>query len=380
MNIKEIGEIRRRCRQDRSNMTAIYGCYVRENKEVIAEFVYPLATMLENEREKYMALFKKTLGGTLGKTLNDISFSTAQVAGREKRHALLMDLRQQALEDDVKRKELFQNIIGAVNLESDFVILMGCDTYDVPFKNKNDEKDPDAGEETFTYILCAICPVKETKPNLHYAYAEKAFRDGGMIHAVNAPAIGFMFPAFDDRSANIYGALFFNKDTSDARQELVEAVFGTKTHMAADEEKSSFNAILSSTLGEECGMDVIGTLHEQASLRVQMHKEAKVPEPLVVDRNDVETLLAAGGASCEKINEAGDAFDEAFGMDAKVRLENIVDTKHFTIKTPDVVIKVAPERAPNVEMRTIGGQNYILIPADGEVEVNGVYLSTPTTT
>ena len=28
MNIKEIGEIRRRVRRDRSNMTAIYGCYV----------------------------------------------------------------------------------------------------------------------------------------------------------------------------------------------------------------------------------------------------------------------------------------------------------------------------------------------------------------
>lgn len=360
-------------------MTAIYGCYVRENQEIIAEFKYPLGTMVENEREKYMALFKKTLGGTLGKTLNDISFSTAQVAGKDKHHALLMELRQQALDDDAKRKELFQNIIGAVHLESDFVILMGCDTYDVPFKNKNDEKDPDAGEETFTYILCAICPVKETKPNLHYAHNEKAFKDGGMIQAVNVPAIGFMFPAFDDRTTNIYGALFFNKNTSDAREELVEAIFGTKTHMAADQEKSAFNAILGSALGTECSMEVISTLHEQAGLRVQMHKEAKEVEPLVVDRNDVETLLAAGGASCDKINEAGDAFDEAFGMDAKVRLENIVDTKHFTVKTADVVIKVAPDRAQNVEMRTIGGQNYILIPADGEVEVNGVYLSTPTT-
>ena len=28
MNEKEIGEIRRRVRRDRSNMTAIYGCYV----------------------------------------------------------------------------------------------------------------------------------------------------------------------------------------------------------------------------------------------------------------------------------------------------------------------------------------------------------------
>ena len=33
MNDKEIGEIRRHLRRDRSNITHIYGCYVNENKE-----------------------------------------------------------------------------------------------------------------------------------------------------------------------------------------------------------------------------------------------------------------------------------------------------------------------------------------------------------
>ena len=35
---KEISEIRRHLRRDRSNMTAIYGCYVNDNKEIITEF------------------------------------------------------------------------------------------------------------------------------------------------------------------------------------------------------------------------------------------------------------------------------------------------------------------------------------------------------
>ena len=37
MNEKEIGEIRRHLRRDRSNMTAIYGCFVNDNKEIISE-------------------------------------------------------------------------------------------------------------------------------------------------------------------------------------------------------------------------------------------------------------------------------------------------------------------------------------------------------
>ena len=40
--------------------------------------------------------------------------------------------------------------------------------------------------------------------------------------------------------------------------------------------------------------------------------------------------------------------------------------------TPEVKITVAPELAPLVRMRTIDGKRYILIPADGGVELNGI--------
>ena len=53
MNTKEIGEIRRHIRRDRSNMTAIYGCYVNENKEIISQFRQSTGMMSENEGDKY---------------------------------------------------------------------------------------------------------------------------------------------------------------------------------------------------------------------------------------------------------------------------------------------------------------------------------------
>ena len=37
MNTREVGEIRRHIRRDRSNITAIYCCYVNTNKEIIYE-------------------------------------------------------------------------------------------------------------------------------------------------------------------------------------------------------------------------------------------------------------------------------------------------------------------------------------------------------
>lgn len=379
MNKKEVGEIKRRLRRDRSNMTAIYGCYVRDNQEIISEFKAPMGMLPENEAEKYMSLFKKSLGGSLGKTLNNISFSTSQVANNEARYAALSELRRSGLGDEEMRRAFYQRVIESLHMEHNYLILLGYDTYDVPFKSKNDEMLNDAGDETFTYIICSICPVKETKPNLHYVHAESTFHDGGMVQAVNTPVLGFMFPAFDERSTNIYGALYFNKNTADGRPDFVENIFGTATPVPADVEKRSFDALLSSTLGEECSIEVVQTLHEQASTQVQLHTEAKNAEPLTVTQQDIEGVLSSCGVSNKAIGAFGKAFEEAFGSDADVNLQNIIDTNHYTVTAPDVVIKVAPDKAQNVEMRKIGGLDYILVLADGNVEVNGVQVATPGT-
>ena len=167
MNEKEIGEIRRRVRRDRSNMTAIYGCYVNGQKEIISSFRQSVGMMSENEAEKYFAVMKRALSGTIGKNLIDLSFRTSQVADSAE-HSFLMELRKSALADDELRMQLYQKIIDSVSFEDNYLILVGCDSYDVPFKSKDDEVQADASNEVYTYILCAVCPVKQTKPNLHY--------------------------------------------------------------------------------------------------------------------------------------------------------------------------------------------------------------------
>ena len=165
MNTKEIGEIRRRLRRERSNITAIYGCYVNENKEIITEFRQSTGIMPENEADKYFGLMKRVLSGAVGKNLLDIRFKTSQVAGSAE-HKLLMDLRED-LKNDELRSSLYQKIIENIHFDDGFLILLGCDHYDVPFKSKDDAIQADNSDETYTYLLCAICPVKQTKPNLH---------------------------------------------------------------------------------------------------------------------------------------------------------------------------------------------------------------------
>ena len=373
MNDKEIGEIRRHLRRDRSNITKIYGCFVNDNKEIITEFSQSTGIMPENEGDKYFALFKRVLSGAIGKNLIDITFKTAQVAGSPE-HKMLMDLRESKLGDDELLHSFFQKIIESVTLEGNYLILIGCDSYDVPFKGKDDLSDSDKSEEVYTYLICAICPVKQTKPNLHYVPEEKLFHDGAMNQPVSAPVLGFLFPAFDNRATNIYNALYYTHDVKTSQDALIEALFNTPVPMPAAEQKKCFEALLTTALGDECNLDVVQTVHDQLCQRIELHKEAKVPEPLMIAKADVKEALASCGVSEEHLAKFSVDYDETFGFEADLHPKNVIDNKRFEIKTPDVSIKVDPTRSDLIETRVIGGVKYIMICADENVEVNGVSI------
>ena len=373
MNDKEIGELRRRMRRDRSNMTVICGCYVNAQKEIITKFRQSLGMMPENEADKYFTYLKRSLSGTIGKNLIDICFKTSQVAGSEE-HKLLMSLRETRLKDEQLLDKLFGKIVENVTTDENYLILIGCETYDVPFKSKDDTVQNDNSEESYTYIICAICPVKQTKPNLHYVAEEKTFHDGAINHMVSAPMLGFLFPAFDNRATNIYNALYYTKDTKESNVDLVNALFNTPIPKPAAEQKKSFEVLLTTSLGDSCSMEVVQEVHNQMRERIELHKEAKIPEPPMIAKEDVKQVLKDCGVPEKNISKFSTDYDEAFGNDADLYPRNVVDTKRFEIKTPDVSIKVAPDRADLIETRVIGGVKYILICADENVEVNGVNI------
>ena len=374
MNIKEIGEIRRRVRRDRSNMTAIYGCYVNANKEIISSFRLSVAMMPENESEKYFGVMKRALSGTIGKNLIDISFRTAQVADSPE-HKMLMELRNTGLQNDELRMEFYQKVIQSVSFDENYVILIGCDSYDVPFKGKDGETQSDRSEEVFTYLLCAVCPVKQAKGSLRYMAEEKEFHDGGVSQEICAPEIGFLFPAFDARSTNIYNALYYTHSAKVSNRSFVDAVFNTPIPEPAEEQKKSFEALLGTSLAEECSLEVVQTVHEQLCQCIELHKESRDPETLLISKEQVTAALNACGVPEKNVAKFSVSYDEAFGADAQLHPKNIIDHKKLEVSMPDVSIRVDPNRADLIETRVIGGVKYILICADENVEVNGVPIS-----
>jgi len=373
MNEREIGEIRRRVRRERSNMTAIYGCYVNNQQEIVSEYRLSTGIMSENEADRYFGLMKRTLSGTIGKNLIDITFRTEQVVSGPE-HKLLMDLRKTQLNEDELRHALYQKITETVHMDDGYLILLGCDSYDVPFKSQDDTTQNDAGSEIYTYLLCAICPVKQTKGNLCYEAESKSFHDGGISQVAMAPALGFLFPAFDNRATNIYNALFYTHDSNCAHQNFIDALFRVSAPQCAAEQKKSFEALLAASLGEECSLEVVQQVHDQLCQSIAMHKESKVKEPLLISKEQVKGALASCGVSEEHVAKFSVEYDAVFGFEAELHPKNIINDKKFEIHTPDVSIRVAPERSDLIETRVIGGVKYILISAEEDVEVNGVSI------
>ena len=374
MNRKEISEIRRRFNLDKNAISCIRGCYVNEKREIVSMFNRPLMSFPTEEAEKYLAIFRRTLSGIPGKNLVDMVFRPDQVMDGEE-HRLLSALRNTALKVEEGVQTFYQKVIDSLEMEGNYLILMLHDAYDVPFRTKDELKVDDASEEVFDYIMCAICPVKLSKPALSYYAEDNEFHDRELDWVVASPELGFMFPTFDDRAANIYNELYFTRDTETMHGEFISAIFNTDAPMPADEQKETFQALLEETLGDELSYEVVQTVHEQIRDMIEEQKSDKEAEPLVVSKREVSNMLQSAGVSEEHVAAFEQKYDEDFGATIDLGAQNIVNEKRFEVRTPDVVIQVNPERSDLLETRIIDGFRYILIRADEGVAVNGVNIS-----
>ena len=371
MNDKEIAELRRRFRADKTSISRLRGAYVNEKREIISEMDQSVALMTETEADEILSLLKKTLSGKVDTNLIDIHFTTQQVM-ESPEHKLLCNLRETSLQDNDLVHEFYRKIISSLEIEGNYMILLATDTYDVFTYRKDGAKD-DESSELFRYILCAVCPIKMAKPALSYYVRENCFRNVVADSMISPPALGFMFPAFDNRSTNLYGALYYTRATDNSHTEFTDAIFNAgPLPMPATEQKETFRSVLADATGEACSLPVIRSVHAQLHQAMEEHKISKEPEPLVVDKYAIRDMLGFCGVPEENIEQFEEKFDKGFGQNAALSPRNIVETNKFELKTPDVVIKVNPARTDLVETRVIDGVRYVLVRADGGVEVNGI--------
>ena len=372
MNKKEISELRRRFKPEKNNISQVHGCYVNGKGEVISYIDESLRTMPQEEAEKYLSLLGKALSGTPGKNLIDIVFSTAQVVDSDE-HRRLTGLRDSKLQDGEARQAFYQKVIDSLDMgDSNYLTLLAHDSYDVPSRDRNGDKQDDS-DTVFSYILCCVCPVKDGKAELGYCPGENEFHNCVPSQLVAQPELGFLFPAFDDRAANIYSALAYSKKADQLHQEFLDAIFHIEDPpMSAGEQRQAFENALVQSMEGGCSLEVVQAVHERLALRIEEHKESKDPEPLAVTAREVGTILRDCGVEEPQVEAFCQSCGRQFGEGAALSPANLIDSKRFQVRTGDATLTLAPDRSYLLETRVIEGRKYLLVPVDGEMEVNGL--------
>ena len=369
MNKKEISEIKKQLTPENCALTRLCACYVDGEKNKKSEMKEAFLSQSEEECFKYFEIFRKSLSGTVGKNLINLEFPLdAEMEGGAQE--FLLRLRDSRLKDDELLEEFYDKVIESFEYGENYLILLVHGAYDIPGKASDNEEMFDASDEVYEYLLCSICPVNLSKAGLSYDAENDRFGSRVRDWLVELPVAGFLFPAFQDRSTDLHSMLYYSKNPEELRENFVQGLFGCSTPLSAGDQKETFNVMIEETLGEDCDYDAVRNIHEKLQELVEERKDES--EPLVLDKAEVKQLLAGSGVDAGKFEELEERYEETAGAQTEFLASNVLNSRKFEIKTPDVVIQVNPERLDLVETRIVDGRQCLVIPADDSVQVNGI--------
>lgn len=372
MNKKEVAEIKKRFTKTKCSFTRLCGCYVDAEKQKRLTLKEAFLSLPEEEMFKYIDIFRKTLSGSIGKTMLNMEFPMEQETKEDGTQRFLMKLLESKLTDDDLLNEFYDKIISVYNYPENYFIILTHDAYDIPKITSDGVENFDASEYVYDYILCCICPVKLTKPGLCYNAETNHIQDRIRDWVVEAPQSGFLFPAFNDRNMDIHNLLYYSKKSDELDAVITEEVLGCQLPLPAKSQKETFNNILEESLGLDCDYEVVKTIHE--NLNQMLAETSEEPEPLALAKEDMSHLLMKSGVEEKEIETFETRFDETVGEDQCLMAVNISSPKKFEVATPDVKVTVNPQRTDLVETKVINGVPYLMIEINDLVEVNGIQV------
>lgn len=371
MTKKEISELKKQYKKDGGCITRICGCYVGNEKEKITTFREAFYSLQEEDTYKYYEIFKKTLSGTQGRNLIDLEFPLdSEFEGGTQN--FLLRLRDSELKDDALLDEFFDKVIQYFYYVGNYLILLIHHAYDVPGKTSDGIEMEDASDEVYSYLLCSICPVNLSKPGLSYHPESNLFQNCNRDWIVELPEIGFLFPAFNDRSTDLHSTLYYTKNPDEPHEEFVDSVLGAVPPIPVSSQRECFQELIEETLGDKRAYETVLSIQENIQERIEENKEN--PTPLTLDKKDVEQIFSQSGTTEEQMQQFEAAYERIMPKDVPIVAANVINTRKIEVKTPNITVQVKPEFTHLLETKVIDGRNCLVIAIEDRVAVNGIPL------
>lgn len=436
MRKKDILELKKRFKKDHCTFTKMCGCYVNGEKNILLKFRETFLNLEEDDYFKYLEIAKKVLSGTIGNNILELNFELNEEHVNEKQLSF-MKLKNSGLKDDALVDEFFNSIIENYDYTGNFLILIFHDAYDVITKTKDNIK-LDESEEVYEYILCAICPVELSKAGLRYFEQENEIKSRVRDWVVEAPSNGFVFPAFINRSSDVNSVMYYTKNAKGTHTELMENVLGCPAKQTNTEQKEVFNDIIRDALGpdekksDHFFMEIQESLNNKIEEHNSIYEESEVP--IVLTNDVVQEILSVSGVPEDVTTKIEKSYTESFGdtppvadilidnkalakkaqkkkeemLEKQVKIlenklervskaslsdleanensleleneaaieidSNNIDLEENTNENYDIVLKVKPEKVPQIKSQIIDGKKYLVIPVDEneQANVNGI--------
>ena len=379
------------------------GCYVNGEKQKVKTFSEHFYDIPEEEMHKYLEVFRKTLSGTPGKNLLDMSFVDQSEDNSLMGRGLLRKIVRSKLEDDSALDTFYDMVIENYNYVGNYLILLIFQSYDVPGITTDGVEFEDASEEIYSYILCSICPMKLTKPGLGFDDDLGEIHTLKQLFAVELPENGFLYPAFNDRSTDDTELLYFCKKADILQDALLEKVLGVPTTLPAKQQKEGFTEFVSDVLGDEADFETVLSIHENLKDTVHEIKAESAGNAVFFDKDTMRGVFERSGVSEERLEQFDRRFDEQFDMERihskqnesvkiddesdyspardyvptlqveeKLFADNVAPTRSLEVRNKNMVLRVNTNHTDIIEARIIDGRKCLVIEVTDDLTVNGV--------
>ncbi|MCM2532473.1 DUF4317 domain-containing protein [Neobacillus pocheonensis] len=385
MNKKDIANIRKQFKLDNHLMKIreIFNVYVKkESGEIYHQVSQPFQMLEQEAQELFLANFKKVLTGHLDAKLFELKF---QRDVEDSTQTILFEgLRAESTED---WKENMLKIVGKMFAHAaydfDTVVTFIRGEYQKAARKRDPESEEGGNDVVYSneFILSSLNKTDQPKKALLFDYIEKEFKSNNAVDPIinlTSPLTGFLFPAFNDNSADVNHIVYCGGKANQPDGSFIEEVLNCEDIITAVEDKDSFEQILKIVMGDEVDSRVISNVYEEIDKMVQENEEHEESESPMLDYRDIERILEVSGVENVDTAKVEHAFKSVVDDEKREIKASSLIPKSIKINTKVADVSVSPKDLKNIQYITYNGKRCLLVEIDEDVIVEGFRLETKT--
>ncbi|AEG60309.1 DUF4317 domain-containing protein [Desulforamulus ruminis] len=381
MNKKNLAAIRKEFKMDnhRFQIDEICSVYVKqESKDIISSEKTLFARLDTEHQELLLKNFKRILTGPLDTKVYELDFISGNNEGQ---HLLLGILESHDLKADSDK--LIEKILEQNNYETDVVINLIRAEYSKPAKKRKGEDDAgmDDVAYAFRFLMCSVNKVDQPKRALRYDFEKKGFKVStpmDVIVNLSAPLDGFMFPCFNENSADVNRVIYYSQAPNCPNTAFVEGVIHCELKLTASEEKDKFSQIIKGVVGEKIQPEIMNNIYSKINEQILASEEEEESDIPTLGVKNIEWVLRNSGV--EDISKLEQVFCEIMEKDSiELKATSILppyESKSIKINSSIVDIAISPKDLKGLKQVVRDGRKCLLIEIDDDIIVEGLKLNT----